>query len=93
MEIAAPPHFIIIGSWVRINAPECSSTVGAEKLTGKEKRGGFVAMLLLHPLLYFIENGFCYDWLMTIFNVIHGKFATVWNHQLTSEINAVCFLH
>ena len=63
-----------------MGAPECSSTVGAEKLTGKEKCGGFVAMLLLHPLLYFIENGLRYDWRMTILNVIHGKFATVWNH-------------
>jgi len=76
-----------------MDTPEYPSAAGAEKLTGKETCGGFVARLLLHPLLYFIENGFRYDWLMTIFNVIHGKFATVWNHQLTSEINAICFLH
>ena len=76
-----------------MDASECSSAIGAKEFTGKEKCGGLVAMLLLHPLLYFIENGFCYDWLMTIFNVIHGKFAAVWHHQLTSEINAVCFLH
>ena len=93
LEITAPPQNIFIGSRVRMDAPECSSTVGTKEPTGKEKRGGFVAMLLLHPLLHFIENSLRYDWLMTIFNVIHGKFTTVWNHQLASEINAVCFLH
>ena len=76
-----------------MDAPECSSTVDTKEFTGEEKCGGLISMLLLHPQLYFIEYGLCYDWLMTIFNVIHGQFATVWNHQLASEINAVCFLH
>ena len=76
-----------------MDAPECPFTVGTEKLTGEEKCCGFVARLLLHPILHFIENRFCYDWLMAIFNIIHRKFATIWNHQLTSEINAICFLH
>ena len=72
LEIAAPPQYIDIGSRMRMDTPEYPSAVGTEKLTGKEKCGGFVARLLLHPLLHLIENSLCYDWLMAVFNVIHG---------------------